>query len=1329
MKRNTAVLILVLVFLGVPVVSAQVSTSSINGTVTDSTGAVVANAKVEAKNDETGVVFTQSTTNSGNYSFASLTPGSYTITVMLSGFQTFRSVHNILTIGEPLVVDVTLKVGMPGQTVEVVESNYQRLETSNATISDIMDPKQVQDLPLNGRNPLSLLTLEPGVVQRTFNGAGSGTHVFGSRDRSHNVTIDGIDANESTVPNPQSNIQRLNPDNVQEFRTVTLGATAEEGRNSGANVMVATRGGTNDHHGTIYYFNRNTNYNANEWFNNASGQARPDLKLNQYGFDVGGPILKNKTFYFGSFQNNTILQTAPIASFFGLPIVYTSSARNGIFQFVRGTVTANGKSFSQNDRQLVDAKGNLLPAIPTCSSANNFKNCVDSYNIFGPSNDPTGIGPDPATSGLIKSLPLPNTFAGTGDGLNTAGFAWNPPTKFTGPHVMVRVDHTFGPNDNVFVRWLQNHFNTQEGDFLNLRPAVFPGFPPLGEVNRLGKNLAISYRHAFSPRLVNEFTMGFNRFAFAFTFGESNSGFGNPAKDPPWADECIYGSFDSTALQTTNNITGPFCVSPHTQRAVTTPQFVDNVSWVHGTHTLRAGINFRLYIHNDSRGFFGTTILAPGILFNAGSIGGADPSGFNNIPAAMKDAMGNTIPGTAPNSVDINNLQQIITGLAGIPFSIQQSYRADFNSNTYVPAKYATVYTRAHQYDSYIQDEWKLRPNLTLNAGLRWEFNPAPYDAKQSLAPNVFPDGSQGPVSFVKADRWFKNNNIGAVGPRLGIAWSPDNKTSVRAGYSLLFDTLSTFQVTAIAGKMPGFMLGCITGLDSTGKPSTSAGCVTPAGVSTTNRITRISEGFPLSIPAPTQTPSGVATLFLSQQSAGLAPSIGAFDQNMKNPAVHEWSLTVQRELPKHFVAEIGYVGKRGTHLYRAYDLNQATINPPAFPGFLDSFNIARANFLKGCKGDGSGCPTGVTGQSPTVLLSMVTSTFINSSTSVTDLRRGNIGNFADRMDRLAPNNLQRVKQTGPGQPLGYCFRPNCQFAQIFYQDSGGDSYYHGLFFSARRRFEAGLDFGFSYTFSKSIDDMSVDPTGAATGGGLSSTSFSRTPTDIHNFRLDRSRSDFDNTHVLLASLLYDLPMGKGKKFAAGAPKWANHIIGGWSVTGIYSYQSGEPYTISSGARTSNATHNSTALIVGPNIPGGSLQSASGIEGPVLYQTGGFNNPNPNCQNVTGTKTFFCIPPAGQNGSGRNKAVGPNFWNLDAGLAKRFDLTERFKLQFRAEAFNVLNHPNFENPRNSTQGSATVTLSSFGQTCCSTAALASSQNVNPVGEPYRVLQLGLKLNF
>src|SRR5437870_3911089 len=382
--RKYAVLILLGLLSGVFSLSAQVSTSSITGAVIDASGAVVANAKVEAKNEETGVVFSQNTTSSGNYSFASLTPGSYSITVSLTGFQTFSSIHNILTVGTPLVVDVTLKLGTVGQSV-VVESNYQRLETSNATVSDIMDTKQVQDLPLNGRNPLALLTLEPGVVQRTTNGAGSGTHVFGSRDRSHNVTIDGIDANESTVPNPQGNIQRRNPDNVEEFRTVTLGATAEQGRNSGANVIVATKPGTNSLHGSAFYFNRNTDYNANEWFSNYEGKKRPELKLNEYGFAVGGPIIKNKTFFFGSFQNNQINQTEPVSATnvgiagFGAPTVYTSLARSGIFRFVRGSINVGGSTVTRNSPLLVDTNGNLKPGVPVCNGSTIVGNCVDSY--------------------------------------------------------------------------------------------------------------------------------------------------------------------------------------------------------------------------------------------------------------------------------------------------------------------------------------------------------------------------------------------------------------------------------------------------------------------------------------------------------------------------------------------------------------------------------------------------------------------------------------------------------------------------------------------------------------------------------------------------------------------------------------------------------------------------------------------------------------------------------------------------------------------------------------------------------------------------------------
>jgi len=1304
---------------------AQVGTSSVTGTVTDKTGAVIAGARVIVTNEATGVAHEAQTTDAGVYTFSALVVGSYSIRVEMTGFQKWVSTKNVMTVGSPLVVNASLEVGALSSVV-TVESTYQRLETTNAAIGNVITQNQVKNLPLNGRNPLSLLTLEPGVVQRTFGGAGSGTHVFGSRDRAHNVTIDGIDANESTVPNPQGNIQRLNPDNVQEFRTVTLGATAENGRNSGANVMVATKSGTNELHGAAYYFNRNTALAANEWFNNATNQKRPDLKLNQWGGDVGGPIWKNKTFFFGSYQGNNIKQSAPIViALGGTPTVYTTTAKSGIFRFVRGTVvTPSGVSLTQNDKRLVDSSGILLPGIATCVGVlggSATGNCVDGYDIFSTAINPVSLlpnvtpgitSPDPAVAALFNRMPAPNSFTTVGDGLNTAGFSWNPPTKFVGPHFMVRVDHNFGAKDNIFVRWLQNRYDTTQGDFINARPMVFPGFPPLGEVTRIGRNLSISYRHVFTPALVNELTLGFNRFAFAFTFGESNPGFGDPTKNPPWADSCIYGSF--------GNITGPYCASPHTQRAVTTPQIIDNVSWSHGAHTFRAGINFRFYLHNDSRGFFGGTVAAPGIIFNAAT--NARRDSFSNIPFGAGV--------TLPNIVDMNVLHQTIVELAGIPFSLRQSFQADFNADKYVGAKYATVYTRARQYNSYLQDEWKLRPNLVLNLGVRWEYNPSPFDKRQSLVPNRDLLGSQGPVTFAKAKKWFGNDNITAIAPRVGLAWSPDSKTSIRVGYALLFDTISTFQVTAIAGKMPGFMLGCQTNTDTAGAVSFSPGCVAASG--TTNQI---SSGFPLSIPAPTTTPSGVTTLLLQNQPSNLAPAIGAFDQNMKNPAVHEWNLTIQRELPSHIVAEVGFIGKRGTHLQRAYDLNQVDISSQ----FLSSFIIARNNFLQGCNpSTGTGalpCPVGGTGQTPAYLLSLVLPGFINGQGTI--LRRGGVGDLAAAMDALATNNTSRfgVPSGSPSTiPPTFVLRPNGQFGQIFYQDSGGDSWYHGVYFAARRRFEKGLDFGLSYTFSRSEDMLSADPTGAATGGGLSTTSFQRTPTDVRNFKLDKSRSDFNNTHVWQGNVLYELPFGKGRRFASSAPGWLNQVIGGWTLTTIYVYQSGEPYTLSSGARTSNGTHNSTGMMIGQQNTGGFLlPSPPGVTGPVLYRTGAIStiltDPHLNCQNATGTGTYFCIPPPGQNGDGRNTLDGPHYWNVDMGILKVFDLTERFKLQFRAELFNALNHPNFENPRNSSLGSSTVTSSAFGQTCCSTAAIASAQQVNPVGEPMRVVQIGLKLNF
>src|SRR3989440_4535711 len=333
MLKPTRLLVsfLVLLVLCLAVV-AQTGTSNITGTIRDTNGSVVPGATVTAKNEATGVASPQTTTESGLYSFASLPVGNYTVTIEKQGFKTLQKKNNPLQVGEPLTVDGALEIGQVSETVTVT-GGAEQLQNSNATIGNVVEQKAIEALPLNGRNPLTLLLLEPGVVQRSAGGAGSGVHVNGARDRAYNVTIDGIEANESSVPNPVSNLYRITPDNVQEYKVTTNNATAEEGRNSGASISIATRAGTSEFHGTGFFFLRNEAFNSNEFFASAQNQPKPLIRMGQYGVEMGGPIRKNKTFFFGSYSYNRVDFTQPIDQTFGFPTVYTAQARAGNFRY------------------------------------------------------------------------------------------------------------------------------------------------------------------------------------------------------------------------------------------------------------------------------------------------------------------------------------------------------------------------------------------------------------------------------------------------------------------------------------------------------------------------------------------------------------------------------------------------------------------------------------------------------------------------------------------------------------------------------------------------------------------------------------------------------------------------------------------------------------------------------------------------------------------------------------------------------------------------------------------------------------------------------------
>ena len=1300
---------------------AQTGTSNITGTIRDSNGAAVPGATVTAKNEATGVTSTQTTTDSGLYSFSSLPVGNYTITVEKQGFKTLQRTNNILQVGEPLSVDGALEIGQVSETVNVT-GGPEQLQSSNATIGNVVDQKAIEALPLNGRNPLTLLLLEPGVVQRSFGGAGSGVHVNGSRDRAYNVTIDGIEANESSVPNPVSNLYRITPDNIQEYKVTTNNATAEEGRNSGASISIATRAGTSEFHGTGFFFLRNEALNSNEWYQNAQKSPKPLIRMQQFGYEMSGPIKKNKTFFFGSYGYNRVDFTQPIDQTFGFPVVYTDLARQGVFRYFvpdpANPLVVGGTTILRNSTLLVNPSTGV-PIVPDCATATSLR-CIRSYNVNAAANNTAGRPLDATVAGLLKAYPSPNNFSATGDGLNTATFAWNPPTAVRGPAINIRIDHNFNANNSMFGRYLWSDYNTLKGDPLNGRPQVYPNNPPLGEVFRRTSNLALSYRRVISSHVVNELTAGYGRFGFLFTQGEAN---------PAWPD---VPPFDF------NSLSEPYINTPRTARWVTTPQVLDNLSIVRGAHVFRTGLNFRFYRHVDQRGQPGGINVTPSVTFSQSTrpvfiSGTTQNSGFT--------------PATGINSTDATNLGSLINNLYGLPASMTQTFIADLRQDVFLPFKVGnnvSLYAEKHnldQYNFYFQDEWKIRPNVTVNYGARWEYNPP---ANTSPNENVFVAatpitgtplpatpvvGQAGAVSFVKARHWYEGSFGGAIGPRIGLAWSPafksgplrflfgdNSKSVIRLGYGIAFDTISSFQVTAAAGRVPGLVQSCTSSFSTTTNnfSSITNGCVFTADLNKT-----VAGGFPTQLPAPSAKPSSFFTP--PQQLRGIAPPITVFDPHMYLPTVHEWNFSVERELPWGIVAQAAYIGRRGERLFMAYDANQINVD-----SLVPSFLIMQQNRAKGCTPTGTGCPSGVTGVTPP-LLSLLQSAgnltataatnLLNNSPGPADLDLNNIGNLAARIEATT---------------LGLKLRPNQQFTLITKIDNSGDSNYHAAQFTLRRRFSAGLGVSMAYTFGKSIDNQSVDPVGASSGGGLSSTN-SRTPVDIRNFRDERGRSDFDRTHVLTASTVWEVPFGHGKQFFKNSPGVVNQVLGGWTVNSIFTYQSGEPFSVRSGSFTANANHQSRAGV--PVFTQAQLQLVPGstLVGPAVFTAVPLNSattqPYTCGLNASVNLLNFCLPSPGQNGAGRNIFTAPHYWDLDLGLIKTFPINEKWKLQFRMEMFNALNHPNFDNPRDASTGSPAINSTGFGSACCATVAPPSTQTIVQTGEAARIIQFGFKFLF
>ncbi len=1230
MKRTLSshfALTLITLLLTAGIALGQGTTSRVTGVVTDQSGALVAGATVTLINEGTNNPLTQQTSSSGTYVFDSVQPGIYTVSVEMQGFKKFVSTNNQVTVNQPATVDVALEVGDIANVV-TVQATAELVQTSTSgNLGSTIEQKTLEALPIvgtRGRNPLDLLNFQPGVV---FGGnTGGAVNVNGSRDRAFNFTLDGIDINESTAGGSNFTPLRPNPDSVQEFQVVTSNFTAELGRSSGAQVTLVTRSGTNEFHGNLFEYYRTPRFDAKSYPVTIAGVAKDQFVQHIFGGSIGGPLfnpgfgegtkagwLKDKAFFFTNLQLLRAYDTALVSR-----TVYTQAARQGLFRYVVGRANSPAGTGTAS----VNAGG--APTLPACigSPATNAP-CIATYNI---ATNPAGITLDPTLTGVLNSMPLPNNFSGatgcTPDGLNTACFNFASPQHEKQYDFSTKFDFNLRENSQLYVRYAQGS-QTSLGDSANAGRPIFPNSPNLVDTLRTPKNLAINWRVSPTPTLTNEFIFGISKFFFTFGTPEPDSSF-------------LYSIFPTESA--TTGILAPNINFSYNARGVRTLQFIDNLTHVRGSHTLKGGINFRFNRHTDDRSNVGGTQIEPFVTLN-------QTAGFGpfNLPAAGA---------TSINATDLTRLQNTVNNLLGRVNTVSQAFVSDpANPSAFAPA--GTRWINVANYtelDFYFQDNWRVRPNLVLDLGVRWEVKLKPsVDGRPILVPNQPVKLGAAPTNTL---RWvegdlFQNANV--IMPSVGFAWDPfkSGKTSIRGNYRIASDRIATFLFgSSIFQSTPG---------NNTGPTNSTFG---QAGGLYRNL------GPVIASLTPTQTPDS-----LRQPLPFGTGSISVVDPDLQFPQVHEWSLSFQREI-RNNVVEVNYIGKHAVHLLGGYNVNQVNVFA-SVPGvtetnFLDAFNRIRAS---------------TSYNSPLINLLMTGNAANNNGTArfralnTTAIPQGGAASAALTLSQRTCQaadvtagvctNAQLNQRLVDASGFPFLLQPYPQFTgglNVF--DSSDYSNYHGLQLIFKRRISAGLGFQFGYTLSKSLDNRSWDPSLSTVSTG-SVQAASSTPFDLRDRSLNYTWSDFDRRHVFQGTYTYELPFGKGKMFASGAPKFINYLISGWQTSGTVIWMKGRPFTVYSGINTVSNVVQSTA----------DCSNCTREQGSLVLETGRnfwFDAPD---------RALFSAPAPGSIGNtGRNFFLAPNYFQWDASLSRKFALTERVAFDLRVDARNVLNNPSFDNP-------------------------------------------------
>jgi Carboxypeptidase regulatory-like domain len=1295
---------------------AQTSTTSLHGTVYDAKGAVVSGATLTITNPATGFSRATKSDSQGSYQFLELPPAKYELAVDASGFATMKQSGVELQVASPATLNITMQVTGGTITVEV-SGTTPLVNTQDATLGHAFGADQIADLPFEGRDPAGILSLQTGVVF-----TGNSTHISsasdsragavnGARSDQTNITLDGVDNNDQLEGTAFTGAIRAPLDSLEELKVTTSNSDADTGRSSGGQVSEVTKSGTNKVHGSLYVYNRPTFTTANDWFNKASqlqadqANTPPFLLRNTFGANVGGPIIKDRLFFFAAYEGQRKREDLQVTR-----VIPSMLLRAGSISYLSG------------GSPVTLTPANIASMDPNCSSE------TPPTCPLGPGANPLIAylpgNPNSSVNSIFNQYPQPNTTS-VGDGLDFVGFTFPSPLPASLDDYVLKFDYNLTANGNhrLFLKGIMDNERSAERNFVNSVNTVtgdggeeFPGQPE-GQVERdNNKGVTVGYTATLTSSLINSFHFGY-----------------------------ISQLLNIQGLQTQayNDFRGMDNINaftPTINTHVPVKNIVDDVTKVRGSHTFQFGGNYREIDNlreSDAQNFFQGQTNVYWLNFSGISNTGTslDPAQFG-FPA---------VDSSFSASYDF-----AMAALAGIITQINANYELTKTLSVIPQGELVPRHFRNHEYEFYGQDQWRMKPNFTFTYGLRYSILQPPYETTGTqVSPTLSLNDWFNQRSIAAANGQVYDPTIGFglsgqangkppywgydykdFAPRLAFAYSPkaeggwskrlwggQGKTSIRAGYGLYFDH---------------FGEGIVNTFDREGSFGLTTAEVNPAGIQTVDGSARYSGlfniptssndgncatppcpliGQPPTGPFPVFPPSGAAT------PGGFAITWG-LDDKLKTPYSHLIDFSITRELPSSFVFEASYVGRFAHRLMQEEDLALPTNlkDPQSKTTYFQGAQALARNYNAGTGIQNISAATigtnywenlfpAAKGQAGSVLLEtpipvgqpnagfiqpcgtnsalILPTTVLTATQAMYDLFCNYAGNETTALELADSPGLINSSTCFPACATingalsqGYDYY-SPQFSSMDAWRSIGNSSYNAAQFSLRHR-AGGLEFDVNYTYSRSIDDGSnAERVSTFEGGGFAS--------QILNSwfpRQNRAVSDFDTTHIVNANWVYQLPLGRGKRFGAGMGSFANAVIGGWTLSGLWRWSSGYPFSLLSPEWATNYDLETPAVPLSsarPKTGSFIVQQASCpnnitfCTGPNVFKDPGIlGNADPNA-----AISMFRPAYPGEGGL-RNGLRGPGTFDIDTTVSKSWAIREGQLVKFSWSMFNVTNSARFD---------------------------------------------------